>query len=175
LAESAFLQPTGSIKAVIAAYPGLDIVREYDRPILGLPTVPKSVLEEYLKAMVPGKIVTSAIPPERLAIGLSINQQHRKAEFFGTDERLYPFKVLEKLEIVPPFMLIIHGKDDSVIPVAESVRFYEMLKNKFGDDAVDLRIRPGEHGFDEKTDLDEEWLQEGLRRVAYLWLVSPVE
>lgn len=173
--QSAFTQPTGLIKAVIATYPGLEIVRIYDRPMLGAPTIPKSVLEEYLKSMIPGRIVTSAMPPERLPIALSINQQHRKAEFFGTDDRLYPFKVLEKLEKVPPFLLVIHGEDDSAIPVAESMKFSEILKKKFGDDIVDLRIRPGEHGFDEKSSVDEEWLKEGLRRVAYLWLGSSVE
>jgi hypothetical protein len=58
--------------------------------------------------------VTSAHPPERVALGISMLQQKRKAEFFGTDERLFPMKVLEKIDTAP-FTLILHGEDDSAV------------------------------------------------------------
>jgi hypothetical protein len=77
---------------------------------MGNAIVPLEVLENYLKAMVPGKIVTSAFPPERFHLYLSIAQHGRVEDFFGRDEKLSPIKVLAKIESVP-FMLILHGSD----------------------------------------------------------------
>ncbi|KAK9426939.1 Alpha/Beta hydrolase protein [Lipomyces doorenjongii] len=156
------------IKAIIAVYPGMGIDRKDESQILGAPTIPKQVLEDHLKAMEPGKIVTAADPPERMVIGLSLLQQKRKAEFFGTDERLFPMKVLEKLDTVP-FILLLHGEDDRAVPVDYSIKFAEAIKERFGD-KVDLRIQPGEHGFDSTVDVDAPWLKEGLSRVTTLWL-----
>ena len=167
--QSGFLQPPGFIKAVIATYPGLGIDREDDHPILGATSVPKFILEDHLKAMIPGKIVTSAIPPDRYPILLSILQQKRKAELFGTDEKLFPLKVLQKIDAAP-FTLILHGEDDTVVPVASSIKLQSSMREKFGDSVVDLRIRPGEHGFDVTADLSEGWLNDGLARVTELWL-----
>lgn len=77
---------------------------------MGSAPVPPDVLDNYLEAMVPGKIVTSAFPPERFQLWLSIAQQDRTEEFFGKDESLSPWKVLGKIGNAP-FMLIIHGSD----------------------------------------------------------------
>ena len=167
--HSGFTQAPGFIRAVIAAYPGMGIDRSDDRPILGAAAIPKSILEDHLKSMVPGKIVTAADPPARMPIALSITQQKRKAEFLGTDERLFPMKVLEKVDAVP-FTFILHGKDDSAVPVDYSIKFADRIKERFGEGKVDLRIRPGEHGFDSEVDVNEPWLQEGLSRVTSLWL-----
>lgn len=64
--------------------------------------------------------MTSANPPDRVSIGVSILQQKRKAELFGTDERLFPLKVLQKIDTAP-FTLILHGKEDTAVPVAYSI------------------------------------------------------
>ena len=46
--------------------------------------------------MQPDKIVTSAFPPERMDIGLSISQQNRRAEFQGDDDAFFPLRFVQK-------------------------------------------------------------------------------
>jgi acetyl esterase/lipase len=167
--QSGFVQPPGFIKAVIATYPGLNLGVKRTAPILGAPTIPPNILEEFLKTIEPGKIVSSAEPPARMHIALSIAQQGRMLEFFGVDESLFPVFVLQTLDDMP-FVLILHGKDDTAVPVEGSVRFAELVNQKFGSGKVDLRIEPGEHGFDGPATLDMPWLKEGLNRVTELWL-----
>jgi hypothetical protein len=45
-------------------------------------------------------------------------------------------------------LLDIRWKNDNAIPVGGSVGFAEEVKNRFGDEIVDLRLEPGEHGID---------------------------
>ncbi|MCJ1388893.1 hypothetical protein MMC18_001744 [Xylographa bjoerkii] len=168
--QSGLIQPPGFVKAVIAAYPGLaTVAAKPTTSVLGAPTIPPSVLEEFLRSMEPGKIVSSADPPARMPIALSIAQQGRKLEFWGEDERLFPVKVLQTVDEMP-FVLVLHGKGDTSVPVEGSVRFAELVRRRFGVGKVDLRIRPGEHGFDAEARLDMPWLKEGLGRVTELWL-----
>jgi acetyl esterase/lipase len=168
--QSGFYQPAGFIKAVIAAYPGIAVGVKRDRPILGAPTVPPHVLEDFLKKIKPGEIVTSAEWPARMQIALSLVQQTRTREFYGEDDRLYPMKVLEKAETMP-YTLIIHGEDDTAIPVGTVIAFARAVRGRFGEGKVDLRIMPGaEHGFDTSATFDVPWLKEGLSKVTELWL-----
>jgi hypothetical protein len=127
------------------------------------------VLEEFVQNKEPGKIVTSAEPPARMYIALSIVQQGRTLEFFGTDERLFPVLALQTLGDMP-FVLILHGRDDSPVPIEGGIRLAEMVKERFGSGKVDLRIEAGEHGFDSMATLDMPWLKAGLSRVTELWL-----
>lgn len=70
--------------------------------------------------------------------------------------------------MLPP-VLLLHGKDDSAVPVAGTERFYELLRKyktvdglaqgKDEKDVLKLIIEPGEHGFDAALDIDStEWL-----------------
>ncbi|KUJ22984.1 alpha/beta-hydrolase [Mollisia scopiformis] len=168
--QSGFFQPRGFIKAVIATFPGLNVGAKRNNPILGLPMVPPSVLEDHLKNMKPGTIVTSVESLERFQVALSIAQQTRTKDFYGSDEKLYPFKVLEKTENAS-YMLVLHGDNDTVVAVKGSIDFTEAMKNKFGDDNIDLVIRPGcEHGFDKDVALEEPWLKSALVKATELWL-----
>jgi dienelactone hydrolase len=167
---SGFHQPPGSIKAVLAAYPGLIPSEKKEKAMMGASTIPVEFLEEYLNNMKPGEIVTSADPPARMKIALALTQQYeRKAEFWGLDENLYPFKVLEKIQDAP-YMLILHGEDDTAVSVNNSTRFAELAKKKLGDNKIDLIVQPGEHGFDAELAGDTPWLKEGLVKVTELWL-----
>jgi len=166
--QSGFVQPPGFSRAVIATYPVLDFGAK--RPaLMDAPTIPPNILEEFLKTIEPGKIVTSAEPPARRQVVLSIVQQGRMLDLFGVDESLFPMSVLQTLDDMP-FVLILHGKDDMAVPVEGSVRFAELVKQKFGSGKVDLRIEPGEHGFDGSATLDMTWLEESLSRMTELWL-----
>ncbi|KAE8453399.1 hypothetical protein EG329_010260 [Mollisiaceae sp. DMI_Dod_QoI] len=169
--QSGFYQPAGFIKAVIATYPGLATGAKREKPIMGAPTIPPAVLEEYLKNMKPESIVTSADPPAPMQIALSLAQQQRTIEFYGLDDKLYPMKVLEKIKDAP-YMLVLHGKDDTAVMVKGSIDFAEAVGRKLGDNKIDLIIQPGEHGFDAAIALDTPWLKEGLEKATKLWLGS---
>ena len=69
--QSSFVQPTGFIKVVIANYPVLNLGVKRISPIMGAPTFASNVLEETLES---GKIVSSAEPPAKMHIALSIAQ-----------------------------------------------------------------------------------------------------
>lgn len=166
--QSGFTQPD-FIKAVIATYPGIDRDPKRTKPILGAPIIPQEVVENHLNAMVPGRIVTSAFPPERLQLWLSMTQHGRRQAFFGSDDSLYPMKVLAKSEDAP-FILIMHGSDDTAVPIKGSYDFEEAARKKFGPGKVDLIVQPGEHGFDGVATLETPWLKQGLEKVTKLWL-----
>lgn len=88
--QSGFVQPPGFIKAVIATYPGLNLGVKRTVPIMGAPTIPPNILENFLKTIEPGKIVSSAEPPARFHIALSVAQQGRTFEFLGSGRELVP-------------------------------------------------------------------------------------
>lgn len=167
---SSLSQPKGFIKAVIATYPEMNTIVKRSKPILGLPIFPASVLEDHLKAMQPGNIVTSAFPPARFDITMGIVQQDLKPKYLGDNENIYPFRVLAK-SADTPYTLIIHGEDDSAVPVATSIEYTEAARKKFGDGLIDLHVEPGkEHGFDGELPLSTPWLEEKLAKVTELWL-----
>jgi len=168
-------QPAGNIKAIIAAYPMVDLEADHytkasEKSILGRPPLPSSLLSDYVTAMKPGAVVTAANPPDRFSLGLSIVQQGVWAKYLGTDDRIYPTRMAEKAEHMP-FMFVIHGELDSAVPIAGSIKFAEQLEKKFGEGKVLLHIEAGaEHGCDLNKTLDTPWLKEGLDIVADLWL-----
>jgi acetyl esterase/lipase len=164
------LASKGVIKAVVAAYPSVEPrVGKPEKAVLGAPTIPKSVLDDFLANMEPGKIVTSAFPPERMNIALSITQQGRKAEFIGSEDGWWPMRVLEESKEMP-FTFIMHGQDDSAVHVEGSVKFAEFAKEKFGEGWGLLILQPGEHGFDDVATLEMEWLKNALKKVTEIWL-----
>lgn len=167
--QSGLIQPAGTIKAVIATYPLTDPGQKRDVPVMGAPNFPPELLASHLKAMVPGRIVTSAEPPARLDIAMSLVQQDVRGEFFGTDDRLYPTKVMQKVESIPQ-LLIMHGRQDTGVPVEWSEKFVKLVKEKFGDEKVDLVIEDGQHGFDVAETLETSWVKEGLVKITEAWL-----
>jgi dipeptidyl aminopeptidase/acylaminoacyl peptidase len=58
----------------------------------------------------------------------------------------------------PPF-LIIHGGDDPIVPVEQSLRFYEKIQTIAGKDAAELFIAKGQ-GHHGTPWYQEEWLSE---------------
>ena len=179
--QSGMLQPPGSIQTVIAQYPVLDYDSEffstaYKKSILGAPQLPRSILDDHLKTMKPGSVVSACNPPDaRRSLSTSCVQQGRFLEFLGDDEMVYPMRRVGKVdgESVPP-MLIIHGKDDSAVPVEGSTKFLERAKEHWGEGKVLLHLEPGEHGFDGALKLEEApWLQSVLKQqVTGAWLGS---
>ena len=150
--QSALGSSGGIVKASIATYPVLDIkarffTEEYDKGILGLPTIPKGVLANHLKTVEehakagPKSIVSSAVPPARQPVAMSIIQQGLYAKMLGEERILYPLERIEDVEEngVPP-ILIIHGQQDSAVPVEGSRKWAEKASEKFGREKIKLVV-----------------------------------
>ncbi|EKG18772.1 hypothetical protein MPH_03998 [Macrophomina phaseolina MS6] len=122
----------------------------------------------------PDRVVSSIMPPERMDFSVALFQHGRVGELLGRSRVLYPLELLEEVgragTRLPP-LLIVHGTDDTVVPVEGSVRFAREWETWQRDSAVRLVLRPGEHGFEGKARAEEEsWLREVLEWVADRWL-----
>lgn len=172
--QSALTQPAGSIKAVVGLYPQLDVgsdfyTKKFTKNPFGMPMLPTEIVDAHVAAIVPGAVVSSAIPPLRVDIACSMVQNGRVVEFLGSDEVLFPVEVVGKVASMPP-VLILHGKEDSSVPVAGSERFVEALKKKHPSTPVRLDLQPGDHGFDGEATLETEWLKEDVAFITKHWL-----
>jgi acetyl esterase/lipase len=172
--QSAFSQPAGTIKAVIGAYPQVDVrsdwfEKKFEKPILGQPMFPAELVDQHLSSIIPGRVVSSAFPPERMDLAITIIQQGRFSEFLGKEPILFPIERLSQVESVPP-MFAFHGRDDSVIPVEGCEKFVEELRKTHPKTEVKLTIQSGEHGFDGEATIETAWLKEGLDFVTEHWL-----
>ncbi|KAJ7583905.1 Alpha/Beta hydrolase protein [Mycena floridula] len=175
--QLALSQPIGSIRGVLAAYPMTDMASDFykkgEKPanyLMGLPPAPESVLDEHLASMAPNAVVSSAEPsPLRMDLCVAINQHGRYLEFLGTEPECFPFERIEHVGAIPP-MLIIHGTEDSTVPVEHSRRFVDKVKQFLPDTKVKLVTVPGDHGFDKDANLETPWLKEGLKMITSEWL-----
>ncbi|KAJ7583890.1 Alpha/Beta hydrolase protein [Mycena floridula] len=174
--QLALSQSTGAIRGIIAAYPMTDMASDFytkrEKPanyMMGDPPVPESVIDEHLASMAPKAVVSSAKPPLRGQLALAIRQHGRWLEFFGTEPELFPFERIEYISAIPP-MLILHGIEDSAVPVEHSRRFVDKVKKFLPDAKVELVTVPGEHGFDKDANLEMPWLKEGLKMITSEWL-----
>lgn len=176
--QSAFHAPN-SIKAVIAHYPMLDLrdkyyTQDYEKHLFDppIPQLDRSILRDFAANLRGNEVVTSAMPPARSEIFASMLQQGSFGKFFGDDSRLYPIEMLklDRVESVPPTW-ILHGKQDSAIPIDGTYRYVKVLKEKLADAKVHLSYREGDHGFDNlpPARLDEEWVKEGVAFINQYW------
>lgn len=173
--QSALTQPAGSIKAVIALYPQLDMRdrffnAKFEKNLFGMPMLPNEIVDAHIAGMTRGAAVTSAYLPSRLDLACSMVQNGRVLEFLGESKELFPVEMVALAENMPA-VLIVHGKDDSVVPVVGSERFVEALKKKLPGSAVRLDVRPGGHGFDGDATMEEKWLKEDVDFITGYWLV----
>ena len=172
--QSALRQPAGSIKAVIGLYPQLDLRDDFyntkfDKDILGMPMLPDEIIDAHVAAMAPGAVVTSDTQPSRMQLTYSMIQNGRMVEFLGESRELFPIEIVALAEEMPA-VLILHGREDSIVPVVGSERFVEALKKRLPASAVKVDVRPGNHGFDEDATMEEQWLKEDVEFITKYWL-----
>lgn len=172
--QSALTQPIGSIKAVLGLYPQLDVGDDFyntkfTKLLFGMPMLPNELIDTHVAATTQGAVVSSAIPPFRVDLACAIVQNGRVLEFLGSDEALLPVEMVGKVDSLPP-VLILHGKEDSSVPVVGSERFVEAFKKKHPSTPVKLSIHSGDHGFDGEARLDTEWLKEDVEFITKHWL-----
>ena len=90
-------------------------------------------------------------------------------EFLGEAKELFPVEMVALVDSMPA-VLIVHGSEDTAVPVAGSERFVETLKRRLPESAVRLDVRPGDHGFDGDATMKEEWLKEDVDFITRYWL-----
>ncbi|CAE7015863.1 hypothetical protein CFE70_002734 [Pyrenophora teres f. teres 0-1] len=168
---SGLMQPKGCIKAILVEYPMTNYLRyELGPTFFGMPSPPASVLTDHVKTMVPGVVVSSAVPPARMGLGYAMAAYGHFLEYFGEDEKMWPIGLVEEKTWLPPTW-ILHGGADTVVNVEDSRAFVEKCKKLQGVE-VKLTVREGmEHGFDGAMKEDEEpWLKAGVAWVEEKWL-----
>ncbi|WPH04172.1 Hypothetical protein R9X50_00706000 [Acrodontium crateriforme] len=183
--QSALLHP-GQISAVIAHYPMLDLrdghyTKRYEKKLFDppAPTVNESVLRDFVGNLSGDEIVTSAVPPERLLLVLSVLQQGRTMEFLGSERELYPIEMLDEAATKLPPVWVLHGKQDSVVPAVGTERFAAALREKYPGAKLHVSLQEGEHGFDnhapvtnEAASLKTDWVQKGVEFIEQFWPVT---
>lgn len=169
---SALTQPEGKIRAVLAQYPMTNYLRgEVSDTFFGVPTPKAEIIQQHIDAIVPGAVVSSAIPPARSGLSYALGAYKKYLDFFGHDAKLWPVNRLEDATTMPPTW-IIHGDADSAVDVKDSQEFVKKWTDREVRGEVKLSLLPGkEHGFDiESKEDEEEWLREGLEWVEGKWL-----
>lgn len=187
--QSAFAHPA-RVCAVLGVFPMLDLGDEHfsrrragagasneDKAgIMGLGTLlDEAIVDAYVAAaqQAPRRVVSSVSPPERMELSLAAFQHGRVGELLGAERALYPLWRVEELGragVRLPPLLIVHGADDSVVPVEGSRRFVRAWKTWQPLSRVRLVLRPGEHGFEAGARAEEKWLGDALEWVADAWL-----
>lgn len=168
---SGLLQPRGSIKAVLTQYPMTDSLRcEPSELFIGMPAPLQSLVDEHMKTVKQGAVVSSCIPLERMDLSYVLSAYGRYLEFFGMDKMMWPLYLVEEKKWLPPTW-IHHGDADTAVSIEDSKAFLAKCE-AIGGLEVKLEILGGkEHGFDTEAKEDEEpWLKEGLRWVETKWL-----
>ncbi|KAF2135001.1 alpha/beta-hydrolase [Dothidotthia symphoricarpi CBS 119687] len=168
---SGLTQPKGRVKAILAQYPMTYSLRREATPmLLDKPSPPPAVVDEHIAAIVPGAVISSAVPPARMHLSYALSAYGRYLEFFGGDRALWPLYLVEEGGYLPPTW-IVHGGADQVVSVGDSRAFVEKCRVWLEGGEVRFEVREGMgHGFDGGVrEEGEEWLREGLGWVERMW------
>jgi acetyl esterase/lipase len=175
--QSALTQPD-LVKAVIAAFPMLECDAPWysekapGKSPFGAPEVSKTFLDKHMADLPKGTIATAGYPPARIPLALVSIQQGIFSEMLGSDDSLYPLRVLEKTRAdeTLPFLFIFHGTDDRAVPWDGTKKFANMWREKFGEESIHSHFASGDHGYGDQDALNSDWLQKGLAGVTKAWL-----
>ncbi|KAF2821833.1 alpha/beta-hydrolase [Ophiobolus disseminans] len=169
---SALTQPRDSIKAALVEYPMTNYLNVDIAPTwFGTPSPGPEVAQQHLASIIPGAVISSAIPLARNGLSYSLAAYGRYLEFFGEDPKLWPIGLIGDAEAMPPTW-IIHGDADLAVDVGDSRKFVDAWEKGGVKGEVKLSVvEGGDHGFDNATKEDEEgWLKDGLVWVEKKWL-----
>lgn len=174
-----------SIKATTAAYPMVDIdgpyfTQKFPKQLMEVPQLPETLVSDHMakvraqEALLGGKkvLVSSDARLERAPLMLAMIQHGSFGEYLDpTDARQVPIKSLERGAHFPKGGVFVwHGGEDSLVPVEGSQKFAESVTKLYPESQFTLAVRPGEHGFDSDTTIDEEWMSKGLGPLVEAWL-----
>ncbi|KAF2257688.1 alpha/beta-hydrolase [Lojkania enalia] len=166
--QSAMTLPKSTIKAVLAKYPMTDILCGDLDAIQDPP--PVSLIDEHMASVVPGTVVSCAVPPARGDLSTALRFYRRWQTFLGTGKELLPINRVEDATFFPP-TYIMHGKDDTLVFCEDSQKFVRKLERVVPGVKVNLATWNGGHGFDVGLYEDDlPGLGKGLKWVERVWL-----
>ncbi|KAJ5112059.1 hypothetical protein N7532_000104 [Penicillium argentinense] len=174
------------IRASTASYPWIDPGSEAFMTARAMPpfgnSTPEKIYDDYMKTVKFGSPKSSVDSMESLTIMCAAVEYGHLGGLYARDtdgvprETLYPKARLEQKDVQIPRggLAIIHGGDDTVIPVADSEEFVKRA-NEFTSHlpgpGVTLTVRDGEHGFDSGLRWhEEEWMREAFKEAVRAWL-----
>lgn len=168
------MQPSQSLKAVIAAYPMLDLqsrwfTEAFPKPSFDVPAYPSSVIDDHLATMKTNSVVSAAEPPSRVDLMFAMVQHGRFLEMLGTHPSLFPINTINVAKAFPP-LFIYHGRQDTLIPREGTEKFVENLKVVLPEVKVLFKTEDGDHGLDSSITVETPWMKEGLDFVTQEWL-----
>ncbi|KAF5689594.1 hypothetical protein FCIRC_1289 [Fusarium circinatum] len=172
-------------KAIIALYPMVDMKaahfsKSYDKSIVGVPNYANEDVNKFLSTTAVNPTITEADPPVRLDSAMAVVHNGRYLELLGEDPDLFILDRIKKValnsvnhekSLFPPLFLL-HGEGDTAVPVDGTQKLVDYLQRFDPSTQIHLAIRPGDHGFDFKATIDEDWLRQGLNFVVAPWLDS---
>jgi acetyl esterase/lipase len=183
---SIYLALAHEIRACTAAYPLVDLSSEaFTKPRTVLPFgvhQAESLIQETIDSIPAGVQESSVETQARLSFMLAAIEHGVLGGLYerGTGgllrEARYPSIRLGSSGVKAPVggFAIIHGKQDSVVPVKQSEVFVELAREVFkgtsGGENIVLTVRDGEHGFDADARYEESWLRETLEAAVRAWL-----
>ncbi|KAI9050808.1 hypothetical protein LZ554_004927 [Drepanopeziza brunnea f. sp. 'monogermtubi'] len=171
------LNHSEKIKACTADFPGIDL----DMPPMTAPsatpppgpTLPLTYVEDHLASSPKGTVVSSDMTLARFPLIFAMMQQGTLHKYLGTDDRLFPFRRVEKGEKLPA-LFVVQGREDLIVSVESSKRFVELVKRKRavrgGEKELVLSVTDGGHGMSCGWGVENEGLKEGLEMVKKVWL-----
>ncbi|KAJ5238776.1 hypothetical protein N7468_003395 [Penicillium chermesinum] len=182
-AQSVLLHPEVNAKAVIMSYPMIDLRdewwwKDFERPVFGMAeNVPIDVFEQHVKNMTPGTVVSSdgapdrAVALSRLPLALSIIQHGKFLEYYGDDTKLFPLENLPRVHKLPPFVWVMHGKQDCLVPFKESELLVKEIQKHHPDANLRFDAHDGDHGFDNQAgiSISSGWMKEGAAELLKHW------
>ncbi|KAF2012933.1 alpha/beta-hydrolase [Aaosphaeria arxii CBS 175.79] len=169
--QSILTLPQSTFNACLLQYPVTNLIpTSPDDTPCGETIPPKEVLDEFIANIVPGTVVSSAIPPARSDLAPMLRAHRRWTEFFGDAKHLMPDTRIEDATFLAP-TYIIHGKDDTNVGVELTHAFVEKAEKLIPGARFKVATPPGDHGFDtEIYEEDEPWLKDILEGVEADWL-----
>ncbi|KAF2834949.1 alpha/beta-hydrolase [Patellaria atrata CBS 101060] len=169
-----------SIKALVLHYPMLDLSAPwYNTPqplsMPSWPTPAPGAVETWLRDLPDGLVISASdpVPEEKRRVmmaamwlqGLCGKWLVRGVDTKEEREAAFPFKMLERVKreagSVPP-VLVVHGKEDDLVPVEGTEHFVQLMGRLFPDTPVVAKFEPGGHGFDDDFTVDVPVIREGL-------------
>lgn len=176
------LSRPGEIRASTAAYPWVDPGSEVfmiprKEPCFGQ-HIPQSVIPAFMEGVKTGTAESDLVGEDRLKSMLAAIEHGQLGSMYarGSEgvprERLYPMAKLEQPGVQVPRggIAVLHGRQDSIVPLVDSERFVERAREVTGNEGVRLTVRDGEHGFDCEFRFEEPWVREALRVAVEAWM-----
>jgi acetyl esterase/lipase len=165
-------------RAVLVEYPMTQNIGHRPNTVFGQPVPGPEIVDQHLASIKPGIVFSSsrpdAVEENRVPLLLSLIAHDRLRDFYGMDKSYWPYSAIEDEGcegLVPT--TIIHGEQDSLVPVSGSREFVSKVEKLWGEEGkknVRLVVRDGEHGFDtELTEEQTQWLKEELQWVEGKW------